>query len=153
MDSKTYRKSQNRWLTLHCKCFHCQKCNFSKALSFQSEDLCTSPRMRLFLYQLSEICSSHQSQLLMTDTKDASYQSALARKSKLECHRLVLFISLRDRICILLFCHSHSHSHSALCNVYPAALDRNRRCDYDCDCKVQCPFECLSKRMNVDKWG
>ena len=36
---------------------------------------------------------------------------------------------LKDRICILLFCHSHSHSHShcALCNVYPVALDRNRR--------------------------
>ena len=29
----------------------------------------------------------------------------------------------------LIFCHSHSHSHShcALCNVYPVALDRNRR--------------------------
>ena len=36
---------------------------------------------------------------------------------------------LKDRICILFFCHSHSHSHShsALCNVYPVALDRNRR--------------------------
>ena len=35
----------------------------------------------------------------------------------------------KDRICILFFCHSHSHSHShsALCNVYPVALDRNRR--------------------------
>ena len=32
-------------------------------------------------------------------------------------------------ICILFFCHSHSHSHSqsALCNIYPVALDRNRR--------------------------
>ena len=38
-------------------------------------------------------------------------------------------IGLKDRICILFFCHSHSHSHShsALCNVYPVALDRNRR--------------------------
>ena len=32
---------------------------------------------------------------------------------------------LKDRICTLFFCHSHSHSH--LCNVYPVALDRNRR--------------------------
>jgi hypothetical protein len=36
---------------------------------------------------------------------------------------------LKDRICILSFCHSHCHSHSrsAFCNVYPVALDRNRR--------------------------
>ena len=32
---------------------------------------------------------------------------------------------LKDRICILFFCHSHSHSHShsALSNVYPVALE------------------------------
>ena len=38
-------------------------------------------------------------------------------------------MKLKDRICILFFCHSHSHSHShsALCNVYPVALGRNRR--------------------------
>ena len=36
---------------------------------------------------------------------------------------------LKDRICTLFFCHSHSHSHShsALCNVYPVALDSTRR--------------------------
>ena len=44
----------------------------------------------------------------------------------------------------LIFCHghSHSHSHSALCNVYPVALDGiedkhcqyHYDCDYDCDC-------------------
>ena len=35
----------------------------------------------------------------------------------------------KDRICILFFCHSHSHSHShsALCDVYPVALDRTKR--------------------------
>ena len=33
----------------------------------------------------------------------------------------------KDRICILFFCHSHCHSHSALCNVYPVALDRTKR--------------------------
>ena len=33
--------------------------------------------------------------------------------------------TIKDRICILFFCHSHSHS--ALCNLYPVALDRNRR--------------------------
>ena len=38
-------------------------------------------------------------------------------------------VLLKDWICILFFCHSHSHSHShsALCNVYPVSLDRNRR--------------------------
>ena len=38
-------------------------------------------------------------------------------------------VKLKDRICILFFCHnhSHSHSHSALCNVYPVALDSTRR--------------------------
>ena len=32
---------------------------------------------------------------------------------------------LKDRICILFFCHSHSHS--ALSNVYPVALESTRR--------------------------
>ena len=34
---------------------------------------------------------------------------------------------LKDRICILFFCHIHSHSHSALCNVHPVAFDSTRR--------------------------
>ena len=37
------------------------------------------------------------------------------------------FLNLKDRICILFFCHSHSHSHSALSNVYPVALESTRR--------------------------
>ena len=41
----------------------------------------------------------------------------------------ILETPLKVRICTLFFCHnhSHSHSHSALCNVYPVAMDRTRR--------------------------
>ena len=42
------------------------------------------------------------------------------------CHHSandILISRLKDRFCTLFFCHSHS----ALCNVYPVALDRTRR--------------------------
>ena len=51
---------------------------------------------------------------------------AFIGRPELLAHKIPI---LKERICILFFCHSHSHSHShsALCNVYPVALDRNRR--------------------------
>ena len=43
----------------------------------------------------------------------------------------------KDRICTLFFCHSHS----ALCNVYPIALDaeiEDKHCQYHYDCDYDC---------------
>jgi hypothetical protein len=55
--------------------------------------------------------------------------------------------NLKDRICILFFCHSHSHS--ALCNVYPVALDRHHYdCDYDCDCDKKIRYNAPPKVNN-----
>ena len=50
---------------------------------------------------------------------------ALIKVSKTSWTSQLSYEILKDRICILFFCHSHSHS--ALCNVHPVALDRNRR--------------------------
>ena len=59
-----------------------------------------------------------------------SPKRASERKAMSTVERLIrVNLYSLDPICILFFCHSHSHSHirSALCNVYPLALDSTRR--------------------------
>ena len=74
--------------------------------------------------KLLNICIS-----LTEYSSKVSYKTVTVRTSSKQQKLIFSFLALKDRICILFFCHSHSHSHSysALCNVYPVALDSTRR--------------------------
>ena len=79
--------------------------------------------IRIFSMMICTIIAIIIWAVYMDDSKDTSYMIAVA-----VIGMMLISMLFKDRICILFFCHSHSHSshsHSALCNVYPVALDRN----------------------------